>query len=84
MHVLCNEPLTWKLFLTSTMLPLTNVSLASFCRGGPPTYSEWTSAKLLMLLMFTQSHEPIYKHRKVVILTTNSATHSDGKPCPVM
>lgn len=59
-HGICHESLTWKLFLTSTMLPFTKVSLASFFSGGPPTYRAWTSARLLMLLIFTQSQEPIY------------------------
>lgn len=74
---MCHESLTWKLFLTSTMLPFTNVSLASFCRGGPPTYRAWTSTRLLMLLIFAQSHEPIYTQRQCVKLSR--ATNSTKK-----
>lgn len=68
-HGICHETLTWKLFLTSVMLPFTKVSLASFCSGGPPTYRAWTSARLLMLLIFTQSQEPICTQNHHVTLS---------------
>lgn len=43
----------------SAMVPFTKVSRASFSSGSPPTYSACTSARLLMLLTCTQSHEVI-------------------------
>lgn len=50
---------TWKWLLMSAMVPFTKSSRASFCSGSPPTYRACTSARLLMLLTCTQSHEVI-------------------------
>lgn len=50
---------TWKFSRTSFMLPLTNSSRGSFSKGGPPTYRLCTSARLLTLLMSSQSQDEI-------------------------
>lgn len=70
-HVqICMCTLTWKFSRTSVMVPLTNISRASFFRGSPPTYRAWTSARLLILLISTQSQEPIYMNKAETSILT--------------
>lgn len=54
---------TWKFSRMSFMLPLTNSSRGSFRKGGPPTYRLCTSARLLTLLMSSQSQDEIWGAR---------------------
>lgn len=70
---------TWKLFLTSAMVPLTNSSRASFCSGSPPTYSACTSARLLMLLTCTQSHEETCSRQTVEAEPSPTEKGAGGK-----